>query len=216
MQTPSVLLAALLALLATSASAHVTLNPPTVTRNSYAVSAVRVPHGCDGASTTGITVKIPDGVSSVKPQAVPGWTVTITTRPLNPPITSEGKTINTTVDTVTWNNGPAIPDSQYADFGLQWKTPDAVTRIVFPVTQVCEGGKTTAWDQVPKTDEEKKNSPRPAPGVSVTDPPAATVPAANATAAAAAAAKSAGSASVSGGVAAVLGAAVAGAAALFA
>ncbi|KAJ1926453.1 hypothetical protein IWQ60_003799 [Tieghemiomyces parasiticus] len=62
-------------------SAHVALTPSTVAYNQSGVVAVRVGHGCDGAATTSISVQIPTGVTGVTPVYIPGWNVTVTTRP---------------------------------------------------------------------------------------------------------------------------------------
>ncbi|ORZ33034.1 hypothetical protein BCR44DRAFT_65664 [Catenaria anguillulae PL171] len=187
----SLLLVLLLA--AASAHAHVTLSPSSVPRNAYVVTAVRVPHGCDGgAATSAVTVTIPQNVTNVKPEAVPGWTITMTNRPLVPPITNHGKTINETVDTVTWAGGPAIADAHYFDFGLMWKSPDAVLRIQFPVNQTCVGGNVTSWSQIRTNPQDTSPMPFPAPGVSITDAPPAAGAAPNATAAGATGKSSAG------------------------
>ena len=37
------------------------------------VATFQVPHGCDGAATTGIQIQIPAGVFDVKPMPEPGW-----------------------------------------------------------------------------------------------------------------------------------------------
>src|SRR3954468_14467657 len=63
--------------LAAPARAHVTLDSPQAPALSYVRLAIRVPHGCDGASTTGIRGRVTEGVTAVEPQAQPGWTRTI-------------------------------------------------------------------------------------------------------------------------------------------
>ena len=48
-------------LFALPAAAHVTLDQSTMPADSYLRVAIRVPHGCDGAATTGIRLQIPEG-----------------------------------------------------------------------------------------------------------------------------------------------------------
>src|SRR3546814_2317884 len=64
-----------LALAATApASAHITLQTDAAAVGSYYKAVLRVPHGCKGAATTAIKIRIPEGVISVKPQPKVGWT----------------------------------------------------------------------------------------------------------------------------------------------
>ncbi|KAI9217435.1 hypothetical protein BC828DRAFT_408506 [Blastocladiella britannica] len=173
MSSSRALLALFVALFAVSASAHVTVSPATAVKNSYAVSAVRVPHGCSGNSTISITVTIPNGVTSVKAGYMSGYKIATTMRTLDPPLKSEsGGVVNSTIDTVTWS-GFELPDSNFLDFMLQWKSPDvaAGTRLIWPVVQNCTMGSSTAWTEVPAAGQA---SAHPAPGVTLVDPPAAT------------------------------------------
>ena len=81
--------------------AHASMNPP-VSTGSYSQSNMRIPHGCNGSDTTSVRVSIPANLSSVKPQKVAGWTMTIAKRPLAVPITSEsGASITDEVDSVS-------------------------------------------------------------------------------------------------------------------
>ncbi len=66
-------LTALLVLAAATAPAagHVTLERAETAPGAYK-AVLRVPHGCGREPTTGITVTIPEGVHSVKPQPKPG------------------------------------------------------------------------------------------------------------------------------------------------
>ncbi|KAI9142477.1 hypothetical protein BKA69DRAFT_1066580 [Paraphysoderma sedebokerense] len=154
--------------LASLSSAHISANPPSAAANSFSVIAFRVPHGCDKEPTNSITVKLPDGISSVKPQFIPGWTIEIKNRPLNPPITSHGKTVNETVDTITWSSQTPLPNDYFMDFGVSLRLPNqpAGTKLYFPTSQKCPVNSTN-WDQVPKNDEEKGALPYPAPALTL-------------------------------------------------
>ncbi|EQC29075.1 hypothetical protein SDRG_13234 [Saprolegnia diclina VS20] len=160
--------------LATLASAHVTCNPPTAPANGYFVTSIRVPHSYPGAVTTNVSVQIPDKVTSVKPQLVGGWKVEL----------GYTDATNKTLSTVTWYGGE-LPDSLYADFGLQMKLPNASvgTFFYFPVTQMTSNGS-LAWTSVPDAKGNLTDPAHPAPKVTIV---AATTASAEATPAPAAA-----------------------------
>lgn len=61
--------------LSVPASAHVSLETGMASWGSYYKAVFRVPHGCEGSATTGVSIEIPEGVISVKPMPKPGWTV---------------------------------------------------------------------------------------------------------------------------------------------
>jgi periplasmic copper chaperone A len=111
-----------IASLLTASLAHITMNPP-VSTGSFSSAAVRVPHGCNETNTVAITVMIPKGVTSVKPQKIQGWVLEIKNRPLDVPVQSEGgKPLTEEVDTITWKEGN-LPNNEYQDFGLIFKLP---------------------------------------------------------------------------------------------
>jgi uncharacterized protein YcnI len=127
-------------LFAPLAPAHVTVTPKTATSGGYAKLTFRVPHGCDGSATTGITVKIPDGVVAVKPQVHPGWKITVKKAHLAQPYTSHGQSVSEAVTEVSWTGGP-LDDAYMDEFGLSVKLPDRPgERLLFPVHQKCKKG----------------------------------------------------------------------------
>ncbi|KNE72917.1 nuclear export factor GLE1 [Allomyces macrogynus ATCC 38327] len=180
-------LTVVLALLA-GAHAHATMNPATASANAYTVTALRVPHGCSGAATNAVTVQIPDDVYTVKPAMTPGWAVSIDNKTLTPPAVVGGTTYTWKIASVTWTAGPgnALPDWQYYDFGIQWKTPaaDAGKVFYFPAVQKCEGDKTAEWTQVPKGADDKTAYEHPAPTVKIVESASSAGSASNGTAAA--------------------------------
>lgn len=83
-------------------------------------------HGCDGAATTALKVRLPDGATEVVPRAPAGWTASV----------GDGE--------VTWSGTP-IPDGQSGEFGMSMRVPGAAGTVVFlPTVQQC-GEAELAW-----------------------------------------------------------------------
>ena len=137
-------LAFLAGLAAVPAAAHVTLDLAEAPAGSYVRLAVRVPHGCSGAATTGLRLAVPDGLTSVRPAPKPGWTLTIV--PGGPaPGRGEHGGPASTVKEVAWRGGP-LPDDQFDEFLLMVRTPDTPGEALwFPFVQECEGGAVVRW-----------------------------------------------------------------------
>jgi uncharacterized protein YcnI len=115
---PAFLAAALLAATAPGASAHVVAAPSEGAAGSYFRTALRITHGCAGAPTIAVTVKLPPGIVSAKAQAKPGWEVTVTQRPLDRPVDNgHGKPVSEVVDEITWRGG-RLADAEFDEFGL--------------------------------------------------------------------------------------------------
>jgi uncharacterized protein YcnI len=152
-----------LACTATTAIAHVTVQPNEAVAGSYFQLAFVAPHGCDGKSTIALRVKVPDGVTSVKPQMKPGWTVEIKARKLDAPQPGlHGKTITEAVDEVSWRGGP-LPDNLYDTFGLMMKLPDTPNSdLYFPVVQECDGA-VHRWIEIPAAGKTRDDLREPAP-----------------------------------------------------
>ena len=131
-----------------SASAHVSASATSTAAGSYTVITLSVPHGCDGSSTTAITIDIPESIISVTPTVNSNWTIAETKEPLEPPVDD-----NTERDAqVTYTALVPLVDGQRDTFELSLKLPDGEPGDVveFPVTQDCEVGQ-TLWigDEVP-------------------------------------------------------------------
>ena len=162
MLTRTLLAGAAALLLAPAAAAHVTANPSSAPADSFAVISLRVPHGCDEAPTTAISVKVPDGIVEATPQAVPGWRSEVVEGKLAQPVELEGETITEGVKQVTWTGGPLSPH-EFTDFGLSVKLPNTPGKtIYFPTVQRCTGGKTTRWITITPPGAEEPESPAPA------------------------------------------------------
>jgi uncharacterized protein YcnI len=123
---------ALVAPASVSAHASLQLYGESATPGGYGVVFVRIPHGCTGGlATDTVELTIPAGFTSVKPQLVPGWTVS---RQMS----------GTMVSAVTWSGG-SLPDTQFADFGVQLKYPAQPGTYGMKVVQRC-GTASVTWD----------------------------------------------------------------------
>jgi uncharacterized protein YcnI len=162
-----------------AASAHVTANPTEAAADGFTMIGFRVPHGCEESDTTSLTVRIPQGVVSVAPQAVPGWRVATKTGKFAEPVESFGETITEGIVEVTWSGG-VVPHDQFVDFGISMKMPNEPGETLwFPAVQRCEQGE-TRWVKIPVEGQEEPDTP--APGVTLIaagggDAPAAQEPA---------------------------------------
>lgn len=157
-------------LLAGPASAHVTLERPEAPAGSYYKAVLRVPHGCSGAATVGVRVRIPDGVVAVKPQPKPGWTLETERGALAEPYESHGRTIRDGVREVRWLGG-VLPDEQFDEFAILMKLPDGAGRaLAFATVQDCTGGAVERWIGLPAAGQSAHDLPRPAPLLRLTDP----------------------------------------------
>jgi periplasmic copper chaperone A len=156
--------------LAPAAAAHVTANPGEAVADSFAKFDLRVGHGCDGSPTTRLTVKIPDGVTSVAPQVVPGWQIATKTGKLAEPVEMHGETITEGVREVSWTGGP-LADGHMAEFGLSVHVPDKAGAVLyFPTVQTCERG-VHRWIQIPEQDQDPFELDEPAPFVTLVAAP---------------------------------------------
>lgn len=156
-------------LVAGPAAAHVTADPSATAAGGYAVVDLRVPHGCDGEATNEVEVQIPDGVISVKPEQVPGWTATTELGAYDEPVELHGSEVTEGVKVVTWtaDDGQELPDDQYRDFGLSVRFPDAEGEtLTFPAIQTCVDGSEEAW--IETSDDPEAELDHPAPTITLT------------------------------------------------
>ena len=135
-----------------AADAHTIVVEKDVAPGSQLIT-LRISHGCSGAATTALSVKIPAGVTQVTPAYVPGWAVAVKERKLDPPIKGwDGAMLSETVDEVTWTGGP-IPDHLFADFKLKVEFPnDSGKTFYFKTIQKC-GSTEMRWIETPKQGE---------------------------------------------------------------
>ena len=122
-----------LGLCAGAAQAHVSLQDGQAEAGARYQAVLRVGHGCDGAATTALTVRIPAGFARIEPVARPGWTLS----------SRRGE--------VTWTAAgeqAALPGDQRAEFTIGGSLPPRPGPLWFKVRQTC-GKAALDWSQVP-------------------------------------------------------------------
>lgn len=153
------------ATIAGPAFGHVVLAEREAPAGSYYKAVFRVPHGCEGAATTGIRVTLPEGVMIAKPEPKPGWTLSIEHEALARPVQNDGHKLTERVRSVAWQGGD-LPDDQFSEFVLMVRLPADQGRVLFPVIQSC-GAKEVRWVDEPVSDRSETPPPHPAPSVTL-------------------------------------------------
>jgi len=128
-----------------SALAHVTLEARSAPVGSYQKLVFRVPHGCNGADTTRVRVRMPDGVVAVKPQPKPGWVLRTQEGDYANPVKLHGSTLKRGVREVDWTG--RLSDAWYDEFAVMAYLSDALQPgqvLHFPVVQEC-GDRAARW-----------------------------------------------------------------------
>jgi uncharacterized protein YcnI len=138
---------AALVLPATSAFAHVTVNPREATQGGYVKLAFRVPNERDNAGTTKLEINFPAdhpfASVSVRPQ--PGWTYTVEKTQLATPIDSHGNQISEAVSKITWTGGTIKP-GEFNEFEVSaGRLPSDVDSLTFKALQTYSNGEVVRW-----------------------------------------------------------------------
>ncbi|MEZ5090417.1 MAG: YcnI family protein [Micropruina sp.] len=158
----------------------------TTTAGSSTVLTFSVPHGCDGSPTVRIAIQIPETITRVNPTRHPLYSVTVTKRTLDQPITDgHGNQITQRDDVIVYLAKTPLPDGQRDAFELALTLPEQPGTLVFLTVQTCLEGQ-TAWNQVATRARTPTTSTRSAPTLTVTAAPDASpapspvpIPAAN-------------------------------------
>jgi uncharacterized protein YcnI len=154
---------------ATSASAHVTVTPSTTAAGAYALLTMAVPHGCEGSSTTKVSIQMPEQIIAVTPSVNPGWDVEKVMEDLAEPVEDgHGGEYTERVAEVVYTAEEPLPDGLRDAFELSLKLPEAEGEtLAFPAVQECEKGE-TAWVQLPEEGQSADELEHPAPSIVLT------------------------------------------------
>ena len=139
--------AAAIVLPATTAFAHVTVNPRTATQGSYTKLAFRVPNEEGAANTTKVEVNFPADhpIASVSVKPHPGWTYTVDHTKLANPIKSDDGDITEAVSKVTWTGGATKP-GEFDEFEVSvGPLPTDADSLTFKALQTYSNGDIVRW-----------------------------------------------------------------------
>lgn len=144
--------AAGLALLASgTAAAHVTADAPGAAQGGYAVITFRVPTESATASTTKLTVALPQ-LSAARTEPVPGWTA------------KTEKNDKNQFTSVTWTANPGTPGitpEQFQRFAVAVGPLPKQDKINFPATQTYSDGKVVNWSEPMPAGSDEPEHPAP-------------------------------------------------------
>ncbi|KPH99114.1 YcnI family protein [Streptomyces sp. NPDC086989] len=168
MKTSRVSFAAALAagtvlVLSGTAFAHVSVQPGDAVKGGYATINFKVPNERDNASTTQLEVNFPidQPLTSVMPQDIPGWTVTVEKSKLDKPLTVHGKQVNEAVTKVTWSGGKIEP-GKFQQFPVAvGKLPDNADQMVFKAIQTYDNNEVVRWIEEAKEGAAEPQNPAP-------------------------------------------------------
>jgi uncharacterized protein YcnI len=144
---------------ATSASAHVSVQPATAGAGAYQVLRFGLGHGCDGKATTALRIEIPAGTSVARPQPKPGWLLTVE------------RGAGEAVTAIVWRGG--LPADHFDEFLILAKLPPGEGPLAFPAIQTC-GEAQNRWTETAPPGAARPKYP--APTVILTPAPAAAGP----------------------------------------
>jgi uncharacterized protein YcnI len=154
--------AVLVAVMALPASAHVSIQPSTATKGSFATVAFQVPNE-ESAKTVKVEVQFPKepAIADAAVQPVPGWKLVVKPAKLTTPITTdEGDSLSERVDTITWtaDAGGGLTEGQFQQFLVSMALPDDVDVLQFPTIQTYDNGDEVRWiQQTPAGGPEPEN-----------------------------------------------------------
>ncbi|MBM7807725.1 uncharacterized protein YcnI [Geodermatophilus bullaregiensis] len=166
-----VVLAAVLAALvasvvvATGASAHVTVSSDDAAAGGYGKLTFRVPNESDTASTVAVRISVPAdaAMASLRAQPVPGWSISTTAAQLHEPVSVHGQEISDYVSVVEFRADPGggVAPGQFQEFSLSGGPfPDAES-LSYPVVQTYSDGTESAWIEPTVDGEAEPESPAP-------------------------------------------------------
>ena len=147
------------ALTATPAFAHATLETPQAKIGSGYKAVLRVPHGCGTEATNVVRVQIPEGFYNVKPMPKAGWTLETVTGPSEQSYDNHVTAQTEGVKEIVWKDGN-LPNEWYDEFVFRGNFAGTLEpgKFYFPAIQECATGE-EAWIDV--TGDESAEMPAP-------------------------------------------------------
>jgi uncharacterized protein YcnI len=136
-----------LIMMASAASAHVTVRPGEVKQGAYEVFTVRVPSETEGTETTEVKVVIPEGVNVTRIEPKPGWSYELE------------QDADGTMKAVTWSaEGAGLKVTEFTEFRMSGRVNDDAEELIWKAYQTYADGSVAEWVGAPNTDSDKPAS----------------------------------------------------------
>lgn len=171
--------AGMIAVGATAASAHVTVNPDDTGANGYSHLTFNVPNESPTAKTSKLEVTLPADTpfTSVSVRPVEGWTAQVITSDLPKPVTVSGTTVTKAPSSVIWTADEAhqLGQNEYQSFSLSvGRLPAAGTTVTLKAAQTYTDGTVVNWDEESAPGQPEPKHPAPSFTTTAEDGTAAT------------------------------------------
>ncbi|HWD14647.1 DUF1775 domain-containing protein [Pseudochrobactrum sp. sp1633] len=146
------------------AQAHVSLETAQAAAGSGYKAVLKIPHGCEGAATTQVSIKIPEGFIAAQPQVKAGWEIETVKSDYQHSYKVHGKDVKNGVTEIIWKGGK-LPGDFYDEFAVVGKLAsfDKDTTLSFPTVQTCENDKTENWTDIATEGQNPHDLKNPAP-----------------------------------------------------
>lgn len=157
--------------IAAPAFAHATLEQGTAAAGTSYKAVVRVPHGCAGAPTNVVRVRLPQGYYAVKPMPKPGWTLEKVIGDYEKPYDNHGTEMTKGVTEIVWSGGN-LPDDEYDEFIMRGSLGGDLepgSTLWFLVVQECPEGAAERWIEIPAEGQDPHDLAKPALGLTITE-----------------------------------------------
>ena len=138
-------------LMASPATAHVTVQPNEGIAGGFSTFFVQAPNERDDASTTKIEVQFPQVFASVSFQPVEGWEREVEMVEFDEPVEAFGEEVTEGVGTVTWTGGRIAP-GEFERFAFS-VGPVPEGEMEFRAIQTYSSGEVVRWIGPPDADE---------------------------------------------------------------
>jgi len=151
-----------------AANAHIALEQPSAAPGFYK-AVLKLPHGCDGKATTGLSVTLPEGFIDAKPMPKPGWEIELTEGDYKKAYELHGKPVSSGLTAVNFSGG-TLPDAYYDEFVIVGTLAgvEPGQTLYFDTVQSC-GEETVSWTDRPTGGEAGHHPEHPAPALEIAD-----------------------------------------------
>jgi uncharacterized protein YcnI len=147
----SVLVALVVALGATAAGAHVSVQPISAPKGGFEILSFSVPNEEVAANTVTVQVNLPTKypIASVSIQPKPGWSTVVKKSKLAKPVQSDDGEVTEAVTQITWSaTDGGLKPGEFDLFTISaGPLPTNTNQLVFKAIQTYSDGTTVSWIQ---------------------------------------------------------------------